>query len=68
MEEMTNYGDVFFTLFMMGGFLLWLLPLIFVIWFMITTVKYLKRQTALLEKMNAKMTHTPSFEKETSRD
>ncbi len=40
------------------GFLFYMLPIIFVIWFMITLVKQLKIQTKLLEQINEKLSRT----------
>lgn len=50
-----NTGDVFFTGFALIGFVLWLIPILFILWFTLTTVKQLKLQTALLEKMNDRL-------------
>ncbi|QTB24501.1 MULTISPECIES: hypothetical protein [Lysinibacillus] len=46
-----NNGDIIFSLFSIVGLLFYIIPIIFIIWFAISTIKQLKRQTKLLEEM-----------------
>lgn len=50
-----NAGDLLFSAFSIVGLLFSIIPLIFFVWFAITTVKQLKKQSALLEEINEKL-------------
>lgn len=55
-----NTGDVMFTGIAFIGFFIWLIPILFILWFMLTTVKQLKQQTVLLEKISARLDEVPT--------
>lgn len=44
-------GDIIFSLFSILGLLFYIIPIVFIIWFAISTTKQLKRQTKLLEEI-----------------
>jgi len=46
-----NSGDIIFSLFSILGLLFYIIPIVFIIWFAISTTKQLKRQTKLLEEI-----------------
>ncbi|MEG0470830.1 MAG: hypothetical protein RR588_00700 [Solibacillus sp.] len=48
-------GDIFFSVFSIFGLLFSILPVIFFIWFAITTTKQLKMQTKLLEEIKDRL-------------
>lgn len=50
-----NTGDFLFTGVAFIGFFIWLIPILFILWFMLTTVKQLKKQTVLLENISARL-------------
>lgn len=50
-----NNGDIIFSLFSIFGLLFYIVPIIFVIWFAITTTKQLKMQTKLLEEIKERL-------------
>ncbi|WP_231630194.1 hypothetical protein [Lysinibacillus sp. ZYM-1] len=50
-----NNGDIIFSLFSIFGLLFYIVPIIFVIWFAITTTKHLKMQTKLLEDIKERL-------------
>lgn len=55
-----NTGDVMFTGIAFIGLFIWLIPILFILWFMLTTVKQLKQQTVLLEKISARLNEAPT--------
>ncbi|MEY9975582.1 hypothetical protein [Lysinibacillus sp. RC79] len=46
-----NTGDIIFSFISIFGLLFYIVPIIFIIWFAITTTKQLKMQTKLLEEI-----------------
>ena len=50
-----NTGDVLFSGVAIFGLLFSIAPIIFFLWFAITTVKHLKKQTLLLEDIKEKL-------------
>lgn len=55
METGLNTGDILFTSFTLFGLLFSIVPIIFFLWFAITTIKQLKKQSQLLEEINEKL-------------
>lgn len=53
--ETSGLGEVLFSGFAIFGLLFSFAPIIFFLWFAITTVKQLKKQTMLLEEINEKI-------------
>lgn len=56
-EDISNFnsGDILFSAFSIFGLLFSLVPIIFFLWFAISTTKQLKRQSTLLEEINEKL-------------
>lgn len=50
-----NTGDILFSGVAIFGLLFSIAPIIFFLWFAITTVKHLKKQTLLLEEIKEKL-------------
>ncbi|MFJ8512440.1 hypothetical protein [Lysinibacillus xylanilyticus] len=50
-----NSGDILFSFVSIFGLLFYIVPIIFIIWFAISTTKQLKRQSTLLEEINEKL-------------
>ena len=50
-----NTGDILFSGITIFGLLFSIAPIIFFLWFAITTVKQLKKQTMLLEEIKEKL-------------
>ena len=46
-----NSGDILFSFVSIFGLLFYIVPIIFIIWFAISTTKQLKMQTKLLEEI-----------------
>ena len=46
-----NSGDILFSFVSIFGLLFYIVPIIFIIWFTISTTKQLKMQTKLLEEI-----------------
>lgn len=57
MIKETTYGtaDIFFSAFSIFGLLFTIVPIVFFLWFAITTTKQLKKQTSLLEEIKEKL-------------
>lgn len=50
-----NTGDILFSAFSIFGLLFTIVPIVFFLWFAITTTKQLKKQTSLLEEIKEKL-------------
>lgn len=50
-----NTGDIIFSTFSIFGLLFTIVPIVFFIWFAITTTKQLKKQTTILEEIKEKI-------------
>ena len=48
-------GDILLSVFSIFGLLFTIVPIVFFIWFAITTTKQLKKQTSLLEEIKEKL-------------
>jgi len=55
MTSTSGLGEVLFGSFAIFGLLFSFAPIIFFLWFAITTVKQLKKQTMLLEEIKEKL-------------
>ncbi|MER2000418.1 MAG: hypothetical protein ABS882_11630 [Lysinibacillus sp.] len=50
-----NTGDILVSVIPIFGLLFTIIPIIFFLWFAITTTKHLKKQTSLLEEIKEKL-------------
>ena len=48
-------GDILISAFSIFGLLFTIVPIVFFLWFAITTIKLLKKQTSLLEEIKEKL-------------
>lgn len=51
-----NISSIIFSAFSIFGLLFTIVPIVFFLWFAITTTKQLKKQTSLLEEIKEKLT------------
>ena len=54
-KETYGTGDILLSVFSIFGLLFTIVPIVFFIWFAITTTKQLKKQTSLLEEIKEKL-------------
>lgn len=50
-----NTGDIIFSAISIFGLLFTIVPIVFFLWFAITTTKHLKKQTIILEEIRDKI-------------
>ena len=55
METKLNSTDILFSAFSIFGLLFSIVPIVFFLWFAITTTQQLKKQTLLLEEIKEKL-------------
>lgn len=54
-KETYGTSDILFSAFSIFGLLFTIVPIVFFLWFAITTTKQLKKQTSLLEEIKEKL-------------
>ena len=55
MSTELNTGNILFSAFSIFGLLFMIVPIVFFLWFAITTTKQLKKQTIILEEIREKI-------------